>query len=99
MSGVEAKNRNTDGLDGWVPYFCPIKLETTTERPMESNSESDGEGLQLMNGKSVQRTKEKTDIAVAQKQLVDELVDFRVKMQNLLVLVNRLPQVSSGRGR
>ena len=49
---------------------------------MESNSESDGEGLQLMNGKSVQRTKEKTDIAVAQKQLVDELVDFRVKMQN-----------------
>ena len=53
---------------------------------MESNSESDGEGLQLMNGKSVQRTKEKTDIAVAQKQLVDELVDFRVKMQNLLVL-------------
>ena len=66
---------------------------------MESNSESDGEGLQLMNGKSVQRTKEKTDIAVAQKQLVDELVDFRVKMQNLLVLVNRLPQVSSERTR
>lgn len=52
-----------------------------------------------MNGKSVQRTKEKTDIAVAQKQLVDELVDFRVKMQNLLVLVNRLPQVSTERTR
>ena len=99
MSSVEAKNRNTDGLDGWVPYFCLIKLETTTECPMESNSESDGEGLQLMNGKSVQRTKEKTDIAVAQKQLVDELVDFRVKMQNLLVLVNRLPQVSTERTR
>lgn len=66
---------------------------------MESNSESDGEGLQLMNGKSVRRTKEKTDIAVAQKQLVDELVDFRVKMQNLLVLVNRLPQVSTERTR
>ena len=66
---------------------------------MESNSESDGEGLQLMNGKSVQRMKEKTDIAVAQKQLVDELVDFRVKMQNLLVLVNRLPQVSTERTR
>ena len=46
-----------------------------------------------MSGKSVQRIKEKTEIALVQKQFVDELVDFRVKMQNLLVLMNRLPQV------
>lgn len=60
---------------------------------MSFESDSEDGGLQLMSGRSVQRTKEKTDIAQAQKRFVDEMVDFRVKMQNLLVLVNRLPQV------
>ena len=60
---------------------------------MSFESDSEDGGLQLMSGRSVQRTKEKTDIAQAQKRFVDEMVDFRVKMQNLLVLMNRLPQV------
>ena len=60
---------------------------------MSVTGETDEGGLQLVSDKSVQRIKEKTEIALVQKQFVDELVDFRVKMQNLLVLVNRLPQV------
>ena len=60
---------------------------------MSFESDSEDGGLQLVSGRSVQRTKEKTDIAQAQKRFVDEIVDFRVKMQNLLVLMNRLPQV------
>ena len=60
---------------------------------MSVAGETDEGGLQLVSDKSVQRIKEKTEIALVQKQFVDELVDFRVKMQNLLVLVNRLPQV------
>ena len=60
---------------------------------MSVAGETDEGGLQLVSDKSVQRIKEKTEIALLQKQFVDELVDFRVKMQNLLVLVNRLPQV------
>ena len=60
---------------------------------MSFESDSEDGGLQLMSGRSVQRSKEKTEIAQAQKRFVDEIVDFRVKMQNLLVLMNRLPQV------
>lgn len=49
--------------------------------------------LQLMSGKSLERTKQRSDIAKKQKLLIDELVDLRVKMQSILVLVNKLPQV------
>lgn len=57
---------------------------------------SDETELQLLSGKSLERTKQRSDIAKKQKQLIDELVDLRVKMQNILVLVNKLPQVTSG---
>lgn len=60
---------------------------------MSLTSETDEGGLRLVSNKSVQRIKEKTEIALVQKQFVDELIDFRVKMQNLLVMMNRLPQV------
>ena len=54
---------------------------------------SDENELQLLSGKSLERTKQRSDIAQKQKQCIDELVDLRVKMQNILVLVNKLPQV------
>ena len=54
---------------------------------------SDENELQLLSGKSLERTKQRSDIAKKQKQCIDELVDLRVKMQNILVLVNKLPQV------
>lgn len=60
---------------------------------MSFESDSDDNGLQLLNGKSQERTKQRTEIAKKQKQLLDELVDMRVKMQSLLVLMNKLPQV------
>lgn len=62
---------------------------------MSFESDSDENGLQLLNGKSQERTKQRTEIAKKQKQLLDELVDMRVKMQSLLVLMNKLPQVAS----
>lgn len=61
---------------------------------MSFESDSDDSGLQLLNEKSQERTKQRTEIAKKQKQLLDELVDMRVKMQSLLVLVNKLPQVA-----
>ena len=61
---------------------------------MSFDSDSDDSGLQLLNEKSQERTKQRTEIAKKQKQLLDELVDMRVKMQSLLVLVNKLPQVA-----
>lgn len=54
---------------------------------------SDQNELQLMSGKSLERTKQRSEIAKKQKLLIDELVDLRVKMQNILVLMNKLPQV------
>ena len=57
---------------------------------MSDNEES---GLQLMNAKSTERTKQRAELAQKQKRLIDELVELRVKMQSLLVLANRLPQV------
>ena len=54
---------------------------------------SDENELQLLSGKSLERTKQRSDIGQKQKQCIDELVDLRVKMQNILVLVNKLPQV------
>ena len=60
---------------------------------MSFESDSDDNDLQLLNGKSQERTKQRTEIAKKQKQLLDELVDMRVKMQSLLVLMNKLPQV------
>lgn len=54
---------------------------------------SDENELQLMSGKSLERTKQRSEIAKKQKLLIDELVDLRVKMQNILVLMNKLPQV------
>ena len=57
---------------------------------------SDEGELQLMSGKSLERTKQRSDVGKKQKQLIDELVDLRVKMQNVLVLMNKLPQVPLG---
>lgn len=54
---------------------------------------SDQNELQLMSGKSLERTKQRSEIAKKQRLLIDELVDLRVKMQNILVLMNKLPQV------
>lgn len=56
------------------------------------SSESDND-LKLISDKSTERTKQRTEIAKKQKQLMDELVDMRVKMQGILLLVNKLPQV------
>ena len=56
------------------------------------SSESDND-LRLLSDKSTERTKQRTEIAKKQKQLMDELVDMRVKMQGILLLVNKLPQV------
>ena len=56
------------------------------------SSESDND-LKLLSDKSTERTKQRTEIAKKQKQLMDELVDMRVKMQSILLLVNKLPQV------
>lgn len=55
------------------------------------SSESDND-LKLISDKSTERTKQRTEIAKKQKQLMDELVDMRVKMQGILLLVNKLPQ-------
>ena len=60
---------------------------------MSFESESEDGGLQLMDQKSLERSKQRSETIKKQKQLIDELVDFRVKMQSILVLVNRLPQV------
>ena len=56
------------------------------------SSESDND-LKLISDKSTERTKQRTEIAKKQKQLMDELVDMRVRMQGILLLVNKLPQV------
>ena len=56
------------------------------------SSESDND-LKLISDKSTERTKQRTEIAKKQMQLMDELVDMRVKMQGILLLVNKLPQV------
>ena len=60
---------------------------------MSSGSENEDAGFQLMNAKSTERAKQRAEIAQTQKRLIDELVEMRVKMQPLLVLANRLPQV------
>ena len=61
---------------------------------MSFETDSEDNGLQLLSGKSQEKTKQRTEIAKKQKQLLDELVDMRVKMQSLLVLMNKLPQVA-----
>ena len=64
---------------------------------MSSGSENEDAGFQLMNAKSTERAKQRAEIAQTQKRLIDELVEMRVKMQTLLVLANRLPQVGLAR--